>query len=115
VQELLDELGLTERTLIEKHLVPKLHAKITKLATRNGEFTDYVELENHDTQLKAPDIAFRLHGAYAPKDPKDAAQFGVKVVIIDVPRPQLGVFMPDIKPGDLPPVSASGNRYKPEK
>jgi len=115
VPELLDELGLTERTLIEKHLVPKLHAKITKLATRNGEFTDYVELENHDTQLKALDIAFRLHGAYAPKDPKDAAQFGVKVVIIDVPRPQLGVFMPDIKPGDLPPVSASGNRYKPEK
>jgi hypothetical protein len=108
--EVMDDLGLTERTLIEKHLVPN-----TKLATRNGEFTDYVELENHDTQLKALDIAFRLHGAYAPKDPKDAAQFGVKVVIIDVPRPQLGVFMPDIKPGDLPPVSASGNRYKPEK
>jgi hypothetical protein len=44
-----------------------------------------------------------------------AEQHGVKVVIVDVPRPQLGVWMPDIKPGDLPPVSASGNRYKPEK
>jgi hypothetical protein len=44
-----------------------------------------------------------------------AEQHGVKVVIIDVPRPQIGVWMPDIKPGDLPPVSASGNRYKPEK
>jgi hypothetical protein len=53
---------LTERTLIEKHLVPKLHAKITKLATRNGEFIDYVELEDHNTQLKALDMMLRMHG-----------------------------------------------------
>ena len=74
-----------------------------------------MEVEDHDTQLKAIDMMLRMHGAYAPKDPKEAAHFGVKLVIIDVPRPQLGVRMPDIKPGDLPPVSASGNRYKPEK
>src|SRR6478672_3188742 len=103
--ELLDELGLTERTLMEKHLVRKLHAKITKLATRKGEFTDYVELEDHDTQLKAIDMMLRMHGAYAPKDPQEAAHFGVKVVVIDVPRPQHGVFMADIGPGELPGAS----------
>ena len=54
--------NLTKRTLIEKHLVPKLHAKITKLATRNGEFIDYVELEDHNTQLKALDMMLRMHG-----------------------------------------------------
>jgi hypothetical protein len=31
-----------------------------------------------------------------------AEQFGVKVVVIDVPRPQIGVWMPDIGPGDDP-------------
>jgi hypothetical protein len=30
--------------------------------------------------------------------------FGVKVIIVDVPRPQLSVWMPDVGPGDpLPP------------
>jgi hypothetical protein len=36
-------------------------------------------------------------------DPKEAAQFGVKVVVIDVPRPQHGAWMPGIGPGDLLP------------
>jgi len=50
-----------------------------------------------------------LHEAYAPKDPKEAAHFAVKVVVIDVPRPQLGVWMPDIGPGDpLPPLPSNG-------
>jgi hypothetical protein len=115
VPEILDQAGYSVSVLIEKHLAPKLKATTTKLAVDKGEFTDHVELEDHDTQLKAIDMMLRMHGAYAPKDPKEAAHFGVKVVVIDVPRPQLGVFMPDIKPGDLPPVSASGNRYKPEK
>ena len=115
VPEILDQAGYSVSVLIEKHLAPKLTATTTKLAVEKGEFTDHVELEDHDTQLKAIDMMLRMHGAYAPKDPKEAAQFGVKVVVIDVPRPQLGVFMPDIKPGDLPPVSASGNGYKPEK
>jgi len=115
VPEILDQAGYSVSVLIEKHLAPKLTSTTTKLAVEKGEFTDHVELEDHDTQLKAIDMMLRMHGAYAPKDPKEAAHFGVKVVVIDVPRPQLGVFMPDIKPGDLPPVSASGNRYKPEK
>jgi hypothetical protein len=31
--------------------------------------------------------AFELHGSYAPRDPKEAEQFGIKVVVVDIPRP----------------------------
>jgi hypothetical protein len=59
--------------------------------------------------MQAIETMLKMHGAYAPKDPKEAAHFGVKVVIIDVPRPQLGVWMPDIGPGDpLPPLPSNG-------
>jgi hypothetical protein len=73
----------------------------TKFAQDDGKFSDYIDVENLDVRDRALDKAFRLHGAYAPKDPKEAAQFGVKVVIIDVPRPQHGVWMPDVGPGAI--------------
>jgi hypothetical protein len=112
--EILDKAGYSVPVLIEKHLAPKLTATTTKLAVEKGEFTDHVELEDHDTQLKAIDMMLRMHGAYAPKDPQEAAHFGVKVVVIDVPRPQHGVFMADIGPGELPGASGS-NGHKPGK
>jgi hypothetical protein len=28
--------------------------------------------------------AFELHGGYAPRDPKEAEQFGIKVVVVDI-------------------------------
>ena len=31
--------------------------------------------------------AFELHGSYAPRDPKEAAQYGVKIIRVDIPRP----------------------------
>jgi hypothetical protein len=54
-------------------------------------------------------MMLRMHGAYAPKDPKEAAQFGVRV-----PRLQHGVFMPDVGPGQLPRAGGS-NGHKPGK
>jgi len=39
----------------------------------------------------------------------------VKVIILDVPRPQRGVIMPDVKPGDIPVLKPSGNGGTPEK
>jgi len=32
-------------------------------------------------------MAFLLHGSYAPRDPKEAAQYGVRVIRVDIPRP----------------------------
>jgi len=111
VPEILDKAGYSVPELIEKHLAPKLAATTTKLAVENGEFTDHVELEDQDTQLKAIDMMLRMHGAYAPKDPKEAAQFGIKVVIIDVPRPQHGTFMADVGPAKVP----RSNGHKPHE
>src|SRR5215831_7876423 len=82
VPEMLDEAGYSVPVLIEKHIAPKLSATVTKLAVKGGNFTDFVELEDHDTQLKAADMMLRMHGAYAPKDPQEAAQFGVKVMLL---------------------------------
>jgi Terminase small subunit len=117
VPEVMDELGLSVPELIHNYLRPLLTAKETKFAQDEGEFTDFIELENLDIRDRAVDKAFRLHGAYAPKDPKEAAQFGVKVVIIDVPRPQVGVWMPDVGAGDpLPPLPSNGfNGHKPQE
>ena len=43
-------------------------------------------------------------------DPKEAAQFGVKVVVIDLPHPKHGAWMPGIGPGDLlPPLPSDGS------
>jgi hypothetical protein len=41
--------------------------------------------------MQAIDTMLKMHGAYAPKDPKEAARFGVRVVVIDVPFPKHGV------------------------
>jgi hypothetical protein len=40
-----------------------------------------------ETQIRALDLAFLLHGSYAPRDPKEAAQYGVKIIRVDIPRP----------------------------
>jgi hypothetical protein len=60
--------------------------------------------------MQAIDTMLKMHGAYAPKDPRELAQFGVKVVIIDVPRPQHGTFMPDVGPAKLPPSGSNGRK-----
>ena len=114
VPEIMSELGLSVPVLIDEHLRPLLKATETKFAQDDGKFSGYIDVENLDVRDRALDKAFRLHGAYAPKDPKEAAQFGIKVVIIDVPRPQHGVFMPDVGPGQLPGASGS-NGHKPGK
>ena len=32
-------------------------------------------------------MSFKLHGAYAPKDPAEATQLGMKIIVIDILRP----------------------------
>jgi hypothetical protein len=48
---------------------------------------DSRKTEALEIQSKALDMAFQLHGSYAPRDPAEAAQFGIKVVVVDIPRP----------------------------
>jgi Terminase small subunit len=110
VPEIMSELGLSVPVLIDEYLRPLLKATETKFAQDDPKFSDYIDVENLDVRDRALDKAFRLYGAYAPKDPKEAAQFGIKVVIIDVPRPQHGTFMADVGPAKLPPSGSNGHK-----
>ncbi len=86
----MDKLGISERELIDKHLRRQLNAKKTIFAQKDGKFTDKRAVDAPDapeTQIKALDMAFLLHGSYAPRDPKEAAQYGVRIIRNDIPRP----------------------------
>ncbi len=84
VPDLMDKHGLTEDTLIDKYLRPLLEAEETKFFNEGKKRINVAAL---GIRLGALRELFLLHGSYAPRDPKEAAQFGVKVVVMDLPRP----------------------------
>lgn len=123
IPDLMDRIGLTEEFLIEKHLKPLLEANEVKFVrevteVKRGRRTvqlpvvkQYLVSDNA-TRLNALDKSFLLHGSYAPRDPKEAAQFGVKVIVQDLGllrgingRPPI-----DIKPGQpVPEIPKNGS------
>jgi hypothetical protein len=94
--ELLDRLGLSDVALIEKHLKPLLSARTTKFFQHRGKVTGKRLVSDNDARLKALEMAFKLRGSFVQPDPKLAEPTGVKYVILDMPRPQRGVTMPDV-------------------
>jgi hypothetical protein len=80
--QIMDELGLTLDTLITKYLIPKLDAKEVCVFNSAGKVVYSKKLESLGTQLEALNMAFKLRGDYAPRDPVLAAQVGVKVIVV---------------------------------
>jgi hypothetical protein len=80
----MDQMGLTNHLLIEKYLVPSLEAEETKFFNEGKKRINVPALGIRHTAL---DTAFKLRGSYAPRDPKEAEHFGIKVVVLDMPRP----------------------------
>jgi hypothetical protein len=89
VPELLNQHGLTDQALIEKHLKPLLNATEVKHFQHNGEVTDSRRVPDNATRLKALDMAFRLHGSYASRTKEEAEKKAVQVIVADQPRPQI--------------------------
>ena len=114
IPEVMNALGFDMPNLIYKYLSKILDAKETKFAIEDGKFSDHVEVENLELTDRGLDKAFRLHGAYAPRDPKEAAQVGVKVIVVDVPRPTPGAITDDIRPGQ-PIILPPRNGHKPQE
>jgi hypothetical protein len=86
-----------------KYLKPLLEAEETKFF-KDGKVRINVEaLAIRHASLRT---AFELHGSYAPRDPKEAAQFGIKVVVVDIPRPPRN-------PIDVTPPGTGGNGKPP--
>jgi hypothetical protein len=101
--EAMGQAGLPLSQIIEKHLVPLLHATEVRFAQHKGQFTDFVEVADGTTRLGATDMALNLLGAYPPEDPVLAATSTVDVIIADMPRPRYDVEPIDIKPTVRPP------------
>ena len=80
----MDEIGPTDRALIENYLVPLLEAKETKFFKDGDKRINVAALGIRHAAL---DTAFKLRGSYAPRNPAEAAQFGIRVVVVDIPRP----------------------------
>jgi len=106
--DLMDEIGLTDRALIENYLVPLLDAGETKFFNEGKKRINVPALGIRHTAL---DTAFRLRGSYAPRDPKEAEQFGIKVVVVDMPRPPKHHPAIDVQPSDngKPPSDNNGH------
>ena len=103
MDEILDEIGLTDRALIENYLVPLLEAKETKFFKDGDKRISVAALGIRHAAL---DTAFKLRGSYASRDPKEAAQFGIKVVVVDIPRPPRNAI-------DVTPRVTGGNGTPP--
>lgn len=99
----MNALGLTLPMVIQKHLVPLLHAETTHLAQHEGEFTDHIDLEDNATRAKATDMAFRLLGAYPADDPVLNAKITVDMIVCDMPKTRYDVKPIDILPTEQPP------------
>ncbi len=73
------------------------------------------ETEALEIQAKAVDMGFRLQGSYAPRDPKEAAQYGVKIIIADIPGPpgEFNQFIDIVPPKHPKNYGSFGNGNKP--
>ncbi len=87
VADLLDNAGLSEQVGIEMYLKPALEATETKFFQKDGKVKQRVKVIAWHSRIRALDILFRLHGSYPPLDPKEAAQYGVRVIKVDIVRP----------------------------
>jgi len=86
--DVLDAHGLTADHLIENYLAPALNAQKPVFFTGQGEPISFVLTNDWAARVRALDIAFKLRGDYATQEDilKDATS--VRVIRIDVPRPQ---------------------------
>lgn len=108
--EVMDKLGLTVEHLIQKHLTPLLSANETKVFAHEGKIVDKIELSDNTTRRYATRMAFELQAAFPPIDPILAAQVGVEVVVIDIPRPDRSAI--NVTP-NKPAVSPNGDKSDP--
>jgi hypothetical protein len=104
VPQIMDQMGLTDHFLIEKYLVPLLEAEETKFFKEGSKRINVAALGIRHTAL---DTAFKLRGSYTPRDPAEGAQFGVKVIVLDMPRPP--------KHQQNAVIDVSGNGHTPAK
>jgi hypothetical protein len=107
----MDEIGLDDHSLIEQYLRPALEAKETIFFQKDGQPTAKRDVIAWGPRLTALKEAFLLQGSYAPRDPREAAQYGVKIIIADIPGPPGEVnILKDLLPPGTKVHGPNGNR-----
>jgi phage terminase small subunit len=96
--EVIGRMGITLQRVIEKQLLPKLRAKQTIFAQKDGQFSDWVQVDNHGIQLQATRELLTLMKAYPPEDPRLQGDGFVNTIIVDVVRPDY------TKPNTIPSI-----------
>ena len=105
VPQIMDQMRLTDHLLIEKYLVPLLEAKETKFVHDRGRLKEKT-VQALGIRHAGLNTALKLRGSYAPRDPKEAEHFGVKVIVLDMPRPPKDDPAIDVEPsGNSKPPS----------
>jgi hypothetical protein len=88
ITEIMDQAGLTDVHLVEKCIKPLLQAKSVRFFQADGQILESRPFADHDTRLRALDVALRIKGKYAPLAVEQAHKHAVKVIILDAPRPK---------------------------
>ena len=97
--DLMDEIGLMRSLRIIFSSL--LEAKETKFVPDRGRLKEKT-VQALGIRHTALDTAFKLRGSWAPRNPKEAEQFGIKVVVVDIPRPPRNAI-------DVTPPETGGN------
>jgi hypothetical protein len=80
--ELMDDIGLTDKRLLAKYLLPALEANETKFFQHEGMVTDSREVIAWGPRLEALDKAFRLKGSFEADNQRHAVMpIGVMVQV----------------------------------
>jgi hypothetical protein len=99
--EVMDRIGLTLDSLIQKHLLPLLYATETKYAMHKGKFKDERIVEALGIQLGATRLAFELRGALKQESESEHYS-GIDTIIIDIPRPRYDIPARDVPATPIP-------------
>jgi len=108
---LMDEMGLTDDSLIGDYLVPLLNATQVKAFNHEGKVIYAEPQPALDIRLGALREAFKLKGSYAP--PPDASQSysGIRVINMEgIPRPNREKFLEAER--ELKALEAQKNGHK---
>jgi len=90
---LMDEMGLTDDSLIGDYLVPLLNATQVKAFNHEGKVIYSKPLKALDIRLRALEQAFKLKGSYAPVQDQQSYT-GIQVILMDkIPRPNHEKFL----------------------
>jgi hypothetical protein len=101
--EVMDEMGLTVEVIIQRHLVPLLHATEVKLAQNGGEYTDFVEVEALGTRTQATRMAFELQNAFPHEQSDIERRGGIDVLVLDsIPWPDWNKDPVDVPATPMP-------------